>query len=187
MSEQPGRRQQSSGGLVGALLVLLVGVGAFTTLRDVTRVEPDTATRAVDYERPEQLAQEVARFDVLAPAQLPAGWVATSVRFEDREPQSWHVGLLTDKQAYLGIEQAERPAGAMVADFVDEDARQGDPVEVSGATWATWSDPGRDPDADPAADHDGDLALVREDAGATTLVVGTVSEDELTDFVASLR
>ncbi len=171
----------------GALLVLLLGIGAFVTLRDAGRVDPGDPVQAVDYERPEQFAQEVALFEVLAPAELPEGWVATSVRFEDRQPQSWHVGLLTDEQAYVGVEQAERSAKAMVADFVDEEARKGDPVEVGGATWATWTDPGRDPAADPSTDSEGDLALVREDAAATTLVVGTVSQDELTDFVASLR
>ena len=182
-----GRHEQSVGGLIGALLVLLLGVGAFVVLRDVNRTDPGSPVQAVDYERPEQFAQEVAPFEVLAPEELPEGWIATSVRFEDRSPTSWHLGLLTDEERYIGIEQAERPLRAMVGDFVDEEAREGATVEVAGATWATWTDPERDPAADPSTDPEGDLALVREDGGTTTLVVGTVSQDALVSFVESLR
>ena len=185
--ERGGRHEQSVGGFIAALLVLLLGVGTFVVLRDANRTDPGSPVQAVDYERPEQFAQEVAPFEVLAPEELPEGWIATSVRFEDRDPQSWHLGLLTDEERYVGVEQAERPLAAMVADFVDEEAREGSTLEVAGATWTAWTDPGRDPAADPSTAPEGDLALVRQDGGASTVVVGTVSQDELVDVVASLR
>jgi hypothetical protein len=110
------------------------------------------------------------------------------VRFEDDpDEQSWHVGLLTEEQRYIGIEQAERPVAAMVEDFVDEDARQAGQVDVDGTAWTRYVDPGRDLDADPSEASDGDLALVRESGGATTLVVGTAPQDQLTEVAASLR
>ena len=187
MSEQAGRRQTSFGGMVGAMLVLVVGVGAFVLLRDANRVAPSDPVRPVDYAQPAEYAAEAATFELLAPPELPQGWIATSVRFEGTGDQAWHLGVLTDEQRYIGLEQAERTVEAMVADFVDEDAVAGAGLEVAGDTWARWADPGRDLDADPAAAADADLALVREDGGATTLVVGTVSQDQLADFVASLR
>ena len=60
--------------------------------------------------------------------------------------------------------------------YVDAAATQGEPTTVEGRRWSTWTDDG------------GDLALVREDGGTTTLVVGhDVPADELEAFVASLR
>jgi hypothetical protein len=188
MSEQPGRYQRSFAGMLGALLVLVLGIGAFVVLRDVTRVDPADPVRPVDYIQPARFAQEAARFEVLTPRTLPDGWAATSVRFQPAaDQQSWHVGVLTAEQRYIGIEQAERSVAAMVADFVDEEAQEGGEVEVEGRDWRIYTDPGRDPAADPSTAPRGDLALVREDDGATTLVVGTVSEDQLKEFVSSLR
>lgn len=188
MSEQPGRRETSVAGLVGALLVLLLGVGAFVVLRDVNRVDPDNPIRPVDYATPARFAQRAAQFEVLAPRRLPAGWIATSVRFEDDpEEQSWHLGLLTDEERYVGVEQAERTVEAMVEDFVDKDATQVGEVEVDGTTWSRWAEPGRDPDADASTASEADLALVRRTGEAVALVVGRASEEELTEVAASLR
>jgi hypothetical protein len=189
MSEQPGRDQRSSfGGMLGALLVLLLGIGGFVVLRDVNRVDPGDPVRPVDYVQPARFAQEAVGFEVLTPRTLRKGWTATSVRFDPTaEEQSWHVGVLTADQGYVGLEQSERSADAMVADFVDEDADEGGEVRIAGRTWRVWTDSGRDPGADPSTAPEGDLALVRSDGGATTLVVGTVSQDVLTGFVESLR
>jgi hypothetical protein len=188
MSEQPGRYQRSFGGMLGGLLVLLLGIAAFVVLRDVNRVDAGAPVQPVDYVRPARFAQQQARFEVLTPRTLPPGWRATSVRFDPTaEVQSWHLGLLTAEQRYVGLEQAERSPAAMVADFVDDEADEGGEVDIEGETWATWTDPGRDPEADPSTAPRGDLALVREDGGVTTLVVGTVSQDLLIDVVASLR
>jgi hypothetical protein len=189
MSEQPGRDQRSSfGGMLGALLVLLLGIGGFVVLRDVNRVDPGDPVRPVDYVQPARFAQEAVGFEVLTPRALRKGWTATSVRFDPTaEEQSWHVGVLTADRRYIGLEQALRPVDAMVADFVDDKADEGGEVTIAGKTWTIWTDSGRDPDADPSTAPEGDLALVREDEGATTLVVGTVSQDVLAEFAASLR
>jgi hypothetical protein len=189
MSEQPGRYQRSFGGMVGALLVLVLGIGAFVLLRNVNRVDPADPVRPVDYATPVRFAQRTAAFELLTPRQLPQGWIATSVRFADDpdQGQSWHVGFLTDEQHYIGLEQAERSTASMVHEFVDEDATEGGQVDVRGTSWTRWSDPGRDPDGDPSAPSDGDLALVREAGGATTVVVGTVAEDQLTELAGTLR
>ena len=188
MSEQAGRYQRSFSGLVGAMVVLVLGIGAFVVLRDLNRVDPADPVRPVDYATPARFAQRAARFELLTPPALPAGWIATSVRFEDDpDEQSWHLGLLTDAQRYIGIEQAERPVAAMVDDFVDEDAEQAGEVDVDGVAWTRYVEPGRDPGADSSEPADGDMALVRETDGATTLVVGTVPQDQLTAVVGSLR
>ena len=63
----------------------------------------------------------------------------------------------------------------MVEEFVDEDATEGDAVTVDGETWQTWTDEGDD------------LALVRETDDVTTLVVGTVQQETLVEFIDTLR
>jgi hypothetical protein len=64
----------------------------------------------------------------------------------------------------------------MVAAYVGKDATRGAPVQVGGRTWSTYTD------------SQGDLALVRHDPRATTLVVGhEVPRPTLLDYVASLR
>ena len=175
MSEQPGRYQRSFAGMIGAMVVLLLAVGAFVLFRDVVRDDPADPVQAVDYVGPAEYARTVADFDLLSPRDLPEGWIATSVRFTPGEEQAWHLGCLTDERHYVGLEQEDRPVSGMVEDYVDEDAVQGDDVEVAGQTWETWSDAGED------------LALVNDSGGVTTLVVGRVPQETLEAFVATLH
>lgn len=174
MSERPGRYQRSFAGMIGAMVVLLGAVAAFVLFRDVVRDEPATPVRAVDYERPAEYAKEQASFDLVAPRELPDGWKATSVRYTPGRVDAWHIGFLTDEGRYVGLEQADELLSTMVRTYVDEEALQGDDVEIDGATWQSWTD------------EDGDTALVLEERDLVTLVVGTPGEETLVEFVRSL-
>ncbi len=175
MSERPGRYQRSFSGMVGAMIVLVLVVALFVAFRAINRTEPENTVDAVDYTRPAEFAREQARFPLLAPAELPEGWRATSVRFDNGRDQAWHVGFLTGDDDYVGLEQADESAERLVQEHVDEDATEGDPVTVDGDRWQSWTDDG------------GDTALVRETDQITTLVVGTVEQDTLVEFVHTLR
>lgn len=175
MSEQPGRYQRSFHGMVGAMIVLVLVVGAFVLFREITREEPENPVQPVDIARPVEYARGEAEFDLLAPDELPEGWIATSVRFTDGEEQAWHLGLLTDERRYVGLEQAELPVSTMVEEYVDEEATQGDDVTVAGERWQSWT----------AADED--LALVRESGDVVTLLVGRVSQETLEELITTLR
>jgi hypothetical protein len=63
----------------------------------------------------------------------------------------------------------------MVEAHVDEDATQGEDVQIAGDRWQSWTDDG------------GDLAVVREDPEVTTLVVGRVEQETLEELIATLR
>ena len=175
MSERPGRYQRSFSGMVGAMIVLVLVVALFVAFRSITRNDPQHTVDAVDYTRPAEFAREQARFPLLAPAELPEGWRATSVDFTNARDQAWHVGFLTGDDQYVGLEQADETAGQMVEEHVDDEATEGDPVMVDGEEWQSWTDEG------------GDSALVRETDQVTTLVVGTVPQESLVSFVQSLR
>ncbi len=77
------------------------------------------------------------------------------------DAERWHLGLLTDDDRYVGLEQAAASAAVDGRGPRRRRGRAGAIRSRSAATqWQTWSDEG------------GDLALVRETAGTTTLVVG---------------
>lgn len=174
MSQQAGRYQRSFSGMIGALLVLLLLVAAFVAFRAINRVEPETPVRAVDYQRTADFARQNVDLPLLAPPELPAGWRATSVEF-DEEPARWHLGVLTDQDRYVGLEQSRTSLRTMVERYVDPEAVPGGRVQVEGRSWRTWTDDG------------GDTALGRTDGGVATLIVGTPSRDVLVDYVASLE
>jgi hypothetical protein len=175
MSERPGRYQRSFAGMLGAMLVLVLVVGAFVVFRETTRDEPANPVEAVDFKRPAQFARDEADFALVAPQKLPEGWMATSVRFTQGDEQAWHLGMLTDERRYIGLEQSNRTVDDMVEDFVDEEAEQGEDITVDGETWESYTDAGDD------------LALVRESDDVTTVVVGRVSQETLEELIATLR
>jgi hypothetical protein len=174
VSEQPGKYERSFAGLVAAMLLLLLVVGAFVVIRDSVRQEPANPVEPVEWRGAATYARQEAAFDLLAPRRLPPGWYATSVRFERGDDQSWHLGVLTDEGRYVGLEQTTDSPSTMVEEFVDQEAERGDDVVVEGQTWQAWAD-------------DKDEALVLEGDDVTTLVVGTVSQEVLADFVRTLR
>ncbi|HEX6247451.1 MAG TPA: DUF4245 domain-containing protein [Nocardioidaceae bacterium] len=175
MSEQPGRYQRSAAGMVGAMVVLVLFVVAVVVLRGVLMEEPVNTVEPVDYRSTAERVQDQADFPLLAPASLPEGWRATSVGLTPDPTPRWHLGMLTDEDRYVGLEQARSSERRMVERYVDSEAVPGEPVDVDGDTWRTWTDEG------------GDTALSRVEDGVTTVVVGTPGQDVLIDFVRTLR
>jgi len=176
VSEQPGRYQRSFGGMVAAMAVLVVLVAGYVVLRNVFySTDAPNPVQPVDFQQPAHFARRSADFHLLAPRRLPSGWIATSVRFTDGEQQAWHLGTLTGDRKYVGLEQAQDSAPDMVEKYVATDATRGKDRTIDGRTWQTWSD------------ESGDQALVRESHGTTTLLVGTVPESTLENYLATLR
>lgn len=171
----PGRYQRSFGGMVGAMVVLAAVVLAFVAYRAVNRSDVADPVRSIAFAEDLPFYRSKATFPLLAPSSLPDGWRATSARFNVTEPQTWHLGVLTDKDRYLGLEQAHESVRTMVASFVDKEATQGPDVVVNGVTWQSFSDSG------------GDHALVRQEGEVTTLVVGSGSAQQIRDYVGMLE
>jgi hypothetical protein len=175
VSERAGRYQRSPGGMVAAMAVLVALVLGFVGIRALIS-SPPKDEQTVDYARVVPDVRRAARLAIVAPPSLPEGWRATSVRFTDDPPQHWHLGVLTDQNRYLGLEQGQQSVPAMVSAYVDGAAYRRAPVRVGARTWATYTDSG------------GDLALVRRVGRTTTLVVGhEVPQATLVRYVASLR
>lgn len=173
MSEQPGRYQRSTGGLIGAMLVLLVVVALFVGVRALVRDEPEAPVRTVNYEQTLAYARTQVDFPILAPKRLPPGWRATSVDFAP-SPGRWNLGMLTDEDRYVGLAQARRSIENMVEAYVDPAAEPGGRVDIAGEPWLIWTD------------EDGDTALTRDVDGVTVLVVSPAGIGTLTELVETL-
>jgi hypothetical protein len=161
--------------MIGALVILLLVIGGFVAFRALNRDNPETPVRAVDYGKTLAFAEREADFDVLAPPRLPTGWKATSVGFTPPPKTHWHLGLLTDTEHYLGIEQGPGSLRSMITTYVDQAPSRAGSVDVDGRSWQVWRDSG------------GDTALATRKDGVSNVVVGTVDRQALVDFVGTLE
>jgi hypothetical protein len=151
--------------VVIALIVLAVwGIGKFFTVDGGDPVKPIDYVQVVDQARP------AATFDLVAPSSIPEGWRATSARFE---PNSWHLGVLTDDDEYIGLEQVKVSVDRAVDRYADGSKLKGE-TTVAGDAWTVRTGP------------DGRLTYVRRAGGLTTLVNGTAPRDDIEAYVASL-
>jgi hypothetical protein len=174
MSEQAGRYQRSSSGLIGAMLVLLLVIGAFLGLRAISRDNQATPVQAVDYVAVMEQARNDGGMIAPAPDPMPQGWRATSVRYTPGAAKAWHLGMLTDTGKYVGIEEASRSAREMVDEYLGKDATRGRPTTIRTRTWQTWSEPG------------GDYAITLTTPHETVLVGGSASRTATLDFTDRL-
>ena len=174
LSESAVRRLRHSIGDMVRSLAVVLGIVAIILL--VThRADPDPV-KVIDPSPMLAVARMQADFPVLMP-QGVAGLRATSARWaptstSDGQPV-WHVGFLTKDGDYVQVGQT----GATSARFIVDQTVQGRPegtTTVNGQPWERWRSASR-------------TSLVRTADGATTVVSSTLGENDLRDFVASLR
>ncbi len=177
MSEKPGRYQRSTNGLIGALLVTLLAVGVFVAVRSLSRADVEVEREPVDYAAAAEAARG-AGFDVVAPATLPEGWIATAIDLTQTDPPEWGMGVLTDDGKFLGLRQEDGSVDDLVDRNIDEDAIEGEPLSLDstvGDTWQTWTDEG------------GDTGYSIEYADQTMLVYGSAPAEDLQEFISLLE
>lgn len=177
VSEKPGRYQRSTNGLIGALIVTLLAIGAFVLVRSLTRADVEVEREPVDYAAAAEAARG-AGFDVVAPASLPKGWIATAVDLEQTDPPLWGMSVLTDEGLFVGLRQEDESVDDLVQLNIDEDAAEGDPLKLDsavGPTWQTWTDEG------------GDTGYSTEYGDQTLLVYGSAPAGDLQEFISLLE
>lgn len=152
---------------VAVIGVIILALWAFGKLFTVT---PDSPVRTVDWQTTVEQARPAADFALVAPTALPAGWKATSVRYR---PASWHLGVLTDDQDYVGLEQVKLGTQATVERFAEGSTASGE-ATIAGESWSVRKGP---------QDR---LTFVRREGGLTTLVNGTAPRAEMEDYISSL-
>lgn len=150
--------------VIGVIILALYGIGRFFT------TEPEEKVKPIDYATVVAQARPAAAFPLLAPPDLPEGWRATSARFET---SAWHLGVLTDSDDYIGLEQLTADVEQAVDRFADGSSDDGT-AEVAGETWEVRSGP------------DGRVTYVRAADGMTTLVNSSASKAVVEDYIESL-
>lgn len=172
MSEQPGRYQRSASGMVGAMVVLLLIIGAYVGLRALNRVEIEVEPERVDYLTAAGYAQE-SDWTVVYPSTVPDDWKATSL--ESRPGEAWGIGFVTP-DGFAGLHQSDDSPTELLTTYVGADAAELGPVEIEGssAPWRAYEDGG------------GDLGFLGEVGGEQVLVYGSAPSEDLQRLAGSL-
>ena len=158
-----------------SIVILLVVIGAFALYQALLTDDPGSPTPPVDYKTAVVGARADAGYPVLAPAELPDGWKATSVRYTPGSKWVWHLGVLTADQEYVGLEQARTDPPSLIKTAAEGTVATGT-TDIDGTEWQVRRDESR-----------GETTLVRHEQGVTTLVTGSASQQTLEDYVRSLR
>lgn len=173
---RPGRYQRSANGLIGALLITLLAIGAFVAFRAINRDNPEISPTSVDYLAAAQGAQ-AGGFDVVYPTSLPSGWIASSVHLTPGDRPAWGIGMLTDDERFAGVRQEDASLDDLLHTYVDDDPTEGDTVRIDsevGTTWRSFSDSG------------GDHAYATEMGRDVILVYGSAGTDDLRTLAEDL-
>lgn len=179
---RPGRYNRSFGGLVGAMIVMVVvvvlawvGLGLF---RDDAEFEPTP----IDYDASVQAL--VDNGAALAyPARVPDGWRLNNLEYDPDGPV-FSLAMLTGAGDFVGVYHGREELDTVLERLVDEDTDEGDPVELTDgdgdtASWQVFTDAGGDTAYVRTGDEQRDPTL--------TVVYGSAPEDQLVAVVEDLR
>lgn len=176
------KRNSSVVHMLVAMLVLFVPVVLVTQL--FTR-NPEPPITPIDWQPVAQRAAAEASYEVLAPTNLPEGWVATRARFTpggqsttgggDPAPgDTFQLGFLSPEQRYFALDQRDVAPEAFVT-AVTRTGRPDGEGAAGGRTWARYvSEDGRT------------RSLVARDGEAATIVSGDLPYEALEAFASTL-
>lgn len=167
--------------MVIAMLVVLIPIALITWF--FTKL-PEPQPNVVD---PTVLIAEARReapYPVLAPANLPEGWVATRARWTpEGQPllnqdaavgNTWQLGYLTPQRMYIGLDQRDR----LPDKFIDEVTRGGRQVGTSSLAGVEWL---RFTSTDGRTN-----GLVQRGDAAVTVITGDLPFEALEAFAGTL-
>ncbi|MFD7403763.1 DUF4245 domain-containing protein [Streptomyces sp. NPDC059866] len=138
--------------------------------------EPDLPR--VDYRVELLTARRAAAYPVAAPEGLSQSWKPTSVRFDGTEHDVWHLGFHAPDGEYVAVKQSTEKRIPFIED-ASQGAQETDVTEeIGGRTWVRYTG-GR---------YDALVLAEDEDAkGATTVVAGTGSFEQLAEVAGALK
>ncbi|MFD6229484.1 DUF4245 domain-containing protein [Streptomyces sp. NPDC060232] len=149
--------------------VVVAGIYVFVPHDD--KADP---TRTVDYRVETLTARRAAPYPVAAPVGLPEEWRATSVTYERKNADAWHLGFLDPEQQYAAVEQSSDTSAKYLERVTRNATASGQTQQVGDAAWERWEGEKYD-------------ALVRREQGHVTVVTGTASFEQLGTLAAALE
>ncbi|MEU6758820.1 DUF4245 domain-containing protein [Streptomyces sp. NPDC046685] len=156
---------------LGVVGLVVAGMGIYLFIPHDDKADP---TRPVDYRVETLTARRAAPYPVAAPVGLPEQWRATSVTYERRNANAWHLGFLDPEQQYVAIEQSTDTSPAYLTRVTQKAAATGQTQQVGDTAWERWDGEKYD-------------ALVRREQGHVTVVTGTASFEQLGAMAAALE
>jgi Protein of unknown function (DUF4245) len=158
--------------LVLSLAVIMVAAGVMYLFVPHDDSEPDI--QRVDYDVELLTARRAAPYPVAAPVGLPDTWKATSVRYQGDHFDTWHLGFQAPGGQYVAVKQSTQKPKAFIAD-ASQGAKETKVTEhIGDRVWTRFTGGRYD-------------ALVLSEDGATTVVAGTGSFDQLTTMAKALE
>ncbi len=168
----------STSNILRSLLVILGMVAVLiAVVPRVTKVEQP----AVDAASVVSNAVRVSGLPFEAPVGLPAGWKATSARFDTTTDEllTWQGGWTTPDAGFVAIRQTRAATPKWLIATTNAGQPRGS-VTASGRTWQELYDPSHN-----------QTSLVNQPAdaglGLTTVVTATASMDEILTFTNALQ
>nr|WP_223183141.1 MULTISPECIES: DUF4245 domain-containing protein [unclassified Streptomyces] len=158
--------------MVQSLGVIMVAAGVMYLF--IPHDENADPVKAKDYRVELLTAQRAAPYPVLAPEGLGEGWKATVVSYKRENGNAWQLGFLSPDTQYVAIHQSTTEPGKFVPQVTQKAKDTGKTETVSGQVWQRWEGPKYD-------------ALVRTEGGATTVVTGTASFEQLAEMAGRLQ
>ncbi|MGW0362263.1 DUF4245 domain-containing protein [Streptomyces sp. NPDC002990] len=158
--------------MVRSLAVIgLVVAGIYLFVPHDDKADP---TRAVDYRVETITARRAAPYPVAAPAGLPEQWRATSVTYERKNANAWHLGFLDPQRQYVAVEQSSDVSAKYIEKVTQQAKATGQTQQIGDLAWERWEGEKYD-------------ALVRQEQGHVTVVTGTADFGQLGAMVAALE
>ncbi|MFE9635547.1 DUF4245 domain-containing protein [Streptomyces sp. NPDC006463] len=152
----------------------LIGVVVAGIYLFIPHDENADPTHTVDYRVETLTARRAAPYPVAAPVGLPAEWRATSVSYQRKNANAWHLGFLDPGKQYVAVEQSTDTSGKNLGKITQQAKSTGQTQQVGDAAWERWEGEKYD-------------ALVKQEQGHVTVVTGTASFDQLGAMAAALE
>ncbi|MDL2077109.1 DUF4245 domain-containing protein [Streptomyces sp. GXMU-J15] len=165
-------KQKSVRNMVYSLAVTILAAGVVYLFIPHEESTPDL--KRVDYRVELLTARRAASYPVAVPEGLAKEWKPTSVWFRGDQGDTWHLGYHAPDGEYVQIRQSTQKPKTFIAEATQGAKETEATDEIAGRSWTRWTGGRYD-------------ALVLREDGATTVVAGTGSFDQLTEVAGALK
>lgn len=172
-AQRSSRGNPQSGDIVRTVVVMGLIVLGFWAFGLIFTRTPHDPVRRVDLAADVRQARAAADYPLLAPGRLPQGWRANADRFDPTGDQPWHLGVLTGRGEYIGLDQQRRPPAVMIKAFA-RGSRADGTVILGDASWLRLRGPGRQ------------VAYLRHIGDSVAIVVADGDPADLRAYISSL-
>ncbi|MCX3062048.1 DUF4245 domain-containing protein [Streptomyces beihaiensis] len=171
MAARNGKKTVGSMVLSLGVCVLAAGVIYLFVPHDDSKGAP---VARKDYRVALLTARRTASYPVAAPEGLPRTWKATSVDYQEKDHQSWHLGFLDPRGQYVAVEQSADNSAAFISQASQGAEETSRTQRIGGEEWRRYKGDKYD-------------ALVLRQKGSATVVTGTADFGQLTKMAEALR